>query len=250
MSYILDALKKSDQERKQGDVPNLQTIHIPINTEPKAPLGLYGFIIILLLVLAFVIGLVIANKAPQGIVQVAESVSQSVSEPDNQPEKQPEKQPIIHSATQPVKKTAVAEQVSGPNEKVKVSVSPEKTAIDVNQQKKNQPVQKNYPVQIAKQENEVGDIDTAKGPSNLHDIPYLHELPDYQQQSVPQMTFAGHVYSSDPVNRSVIINDAFMSEGDTVLQGIDVIEITPSGVVFSLHDSYFRMDILQDWSFE
>jgi len=249
MSYILDALKKSDQERKQGDVPNLQTIHIPINTEPKAPLGLYGFIIILLLVLAFVIGLVIANKAPQGIVQVPESVSQPVSEPDNQPEKQP----IIHSATQPVKNTVVAEQVNGPNEKAKVIVSPEKTAVDVNQQKKIQPAQKdhkNYPAQIAKQENAVDDIGTPKGPSNLNDIPYLHELPDYQQQSVPQMTFAGHVYSSDPANRSVIINDAFMSEGDSVLQGIDVIEITPSGVVFSLHDSYFRMDILQDWSFE
>ena len=27
MSYILDALKKSEQERGQGNIPNVQTVH-------------------------------------------------------------------------------------------------------------------------------------------------------------------------------------------------------------------------------
>jgi len=250
MSYILDALKKSDQERKQGDVPNLQTIHIPVNTEPKAPLGLYGFIVVLLLALAFVIGLVIANKSPSGIVVVPESPDQ----PEIQSVKQPTQHALTHSTPESVKKTEIVKPVINQNVKMikpeKVKVAPEKSSDDLDQQKRMQSAQKNQTAQIARQKNEADSIDVQEGLSNLKDIPYLHELPDYQQQSVPQMSFAGHVYSSNAANRSVIINDVFMSEGDVVLPGVDVIEITPGGVVFSLHDSYFRVDILQDWSFE
>jgi len=262
MSYILDALKKSDQERKQGDVPNLQTIHIPVNTEPKAPLGLYGFIVFLLLALAFVIGLVIANKAPPGIVAVPDSSDESLNRSETQPVKQPTKQILNHSVpasvpepvSGPVKKAAIAKPLINQNAKIneshKVKVKPDKTADDFNQQKRPQADQTNQSEQMVRQENEGDSNEIKKGLSNLKDIPYLHELPDYLQQSVPQMSFAGHVYSSDGQNRSVIINDVFMSEGDSVLPGIDVIEITPAGVVFSLHDDYFRVDILQDWSFE
>jgi general secretion pathway protein B len=35
MSYILDALKKSDQERQRGTVPNLQTVQVPLPGEPE-----------------------------------------------------------------------------------------------------------------------------------------------------------------------------------------------------------------------
>ncbi len=35
MSYILDALKKSDQERRRGTPPNLQTLHAPDSSPSK-----------------------------------------------------------------------------------------------------------------------------------------------------------------------------------------------------------------------
>ena len=57
MSYILDALKKSDHERKQGTVPGLQTVHIPVSIESSASRWPYFFIVFLLLSLAFVLGM-------------------------------------------------------------------------------------------------------------------------------------------------------------------------------------------------
>jgi len=108
---------------------------------------------------------------------------------------------------------------------------------------------KNVPAEPKKPAVKVASVKPRTQHININEIPYLNELPDYQQSSVPEMEFAGHVYSTMPSNRSVIINNYAMSEGDTVVQGIKVIEITPSGVVFSLHDELFRMDILQDWSF-
>ncbi|VAW56310.1 hypothetical protein MNBD_GAMMA07-2241 [hydrothermal vent metagenome] len=224
MSYILDALKKSEQERKQGGVPNLQTVHIPVGVESQTPWVLYAFITVLLLVLAFVIGLVISNKTPSG-----------VSEEDTEATKQSLERSSVAVAQQPdVKVVTPREDVYQNLNTVNVGVQAEPKPLDT-------PVKR-----ILKKDNTIA---SKRKRPDLSDIPYLHEMQDYLQQSVPEMTFAGHVYSSTPSSRSVIINNVAMSEGDTVIQGINVVEITTSGVIFSLNDEFFRMDILQDWSF-
>jgi len=259
MSYILDALKKSDTERKQGDVPNLQTIHIPIAIEPQAPLALYGLISVLLLVLAFIVGWIVADKEqPTGIVQVVEpelpQVVQTqgslndVAQADKALSTQTSK-PVIQKNKH---NAAVAEGTARVVQRKKTEIDIEPAKIDSTkiEPARVEPARDESASAESAKNNNSPTIQHATRRPDLSDIPYLQEMPDYQQQSVPQMTFAGHVYSSAPSNRSVIINDVFMSEGDTVLQGIDVVEITPSGVVFSLHEDFFRMDILQDWSFE
>lgn len=231
MSYILDALKKSDSERKRGNVPNLQTVHIPINAKQQTPWALYGFISVLLLVLAFVIGLVISDNEPVTIIQVAEINEQNEN---------------ITSVLKPNSKAVVEVNKSADTQVLKriAQKMTEQSAVKVKVTHKRDKEPNIAPQQTNKAES----ISAARLP-DISSIPYLHELPDYQQQSVPEMQFAGHVYSTRPQSRTIIINNSAMSEGDTVVQGINVVEITSSGVVFSLHDDYFRMDILQDWSF-
>ncbi len=234
MSYILDALKKSDNERKQGDVPNLPTVHIPISVEPQTQWVLYGFITVLLLVLAFVIGMMISNGSSDSAIQQTEQSRDRVSEVDESYASEVKKKIPPRQEIQKVTAQLTDEGLSNS------SSSQQPRKLDA------VPVAEVEPVTQAARP----DIEPKNSVPDLSKIPYLEELPDYQQQSIPQMVFAGHVYSTNPDNRSVIINDYFMSEGDTVVQGIDVVEITTSGVVFSFHDTYFRMDILLDWSFE
>jgi len=236
MSYILDALKKSDNERKQGDVPNLQTVHIPISVEPQTQWVLYGFITVLLLVLAFVIGMMISNGSSDSAIQQTEQSRDRVSEVDDSDASEVKKKMPPRQEIQKVTAQLTDEGLSNSSngqQLRKLDAVPVAEVERVTQPQATRPA--------IKPKNNIPD---------LSKIPYLEELPDYQQQSIPQMIFAGHVYSTNPDNRSVIINDYFMSEGDTVVQGIDVVEITTSGVVFSFHDTYFRMDILLDWSFE
>jgi len=229
MSYILDALKKSDQERKRGDVPNLQTVHIPMNAETQTPVLLYGFILFLIIALAFVIGLFVSNQQSDAIqiknnhLQEKQVVSEAIVLPSIQ---KVEKSPEL------VVKDKVAKPINmAPLQQLSEEVIQKDTRIRLK------------PAQVDKNKSGINTLD-------LDNIPYLHELPDYRQQSVPEMSFAGHVYSAVPSSRSVIINDVAMSEGEVIVQGLNVVEITPGGVVFSLHNELFRMDILQDWSFE
>lgn len=54
MSYILDALKKSDQQRQQGTGPNLQTVHRPLIGNNESPL--LKLIVSLLVILLLLLG--------------------------------------------------------------------------------------------------------------------------------------------------------------------------------------------------
>jgi len=228
MSYILDALKKSDQERKQGDIPNLQTVHVSIAQEQNKPWLLYGMLLVLLLALAFVIGFLMSEKNEKN--QKAGAEIEKIIEPvyGNVP-------PATLSEQSEVKnKIHEAEPVSNA-----VVVSKSETIKAVSE-----------PVQEKSSLVEQSKTEAVMVPENLSDIPFLHELPAYQQQLIPEMSFAGHVYSSAASSRSVIINGNAMSEGDTLLSGMTVEQITSNGVVVRFNDVVFRVDVLQDWSFE
>lgn len=223
MSYILDALRKSEQERKRGDVPGLQTTHIPLNVESSAPRGLYGLILLLLLLLAFVVGLLVADRHPfSGEQKAAATVERPA------PGQQAGNETGVKQVEQPVAAEVTTEEVIR---------DPQAEALT---EEYNVPVEAERP-QVASE----GLVDVP-----LNEIPYLHELPESRQQSIPELSFAGHVYSSSPDNRFVIINGANMSEGERVMVGLILEQITPSGVVFSFQGELFRVDILQDWSFE
>jgi len=210
MSYILEALKKSEQQRKQGDVPTLQTIHLPRPEQPSTASWPYLVIVLLLVSLAFVLGWL----QPWQDRQVAETTPAQA---------QPMAEPAAPAA--PVA-PARPEPVVAP------------------------PVVAAAPV-VEQQPASQASADSSVRPSlEIGAVPYLTDLPELVQQAIPQMNFAGHVYSSNAQQRSVIINGRSMSEGDRVIDGLAVEQITHDGVVFNYRGQLFRMDILQNWSFD
>jgi general secretion pathway protein B len=238
MSYILDALKKSDLQRKQGDVPTLQTVHLPVRPQDKAPRVLYGVIALLLLLLMFVLGYLFSQQFLQSrdesMAVVSPTIDNAAESAKQNTSVQPDKAGSQHTdSVQTGSETSRAADIQRQSSASDASLSA-KTAVPENNTEKPAALPEN---------NQTAEPD-------LMNIPYLHELPDYQQQSIPAMEFAGHVYSSDASSRSVIINGRFMEQGDTLLPGLRIETITINGVVFAYQDSLFRIDILQDWSFE
>lgn len=241
MSYILDALKKSDQQRKQGDVPTLQTVHLPVRPQDKTPRVLYGVIALLLLLLMFVLGYLLSQQLLQShdeSTTVVLPTTDNAAEPVEpgasvQLDKQPANKTGAVTLENEVSRSPVAQHQSSVSE---ASLSGEATVQKTSREK-------TAAVSASLSTGQAAEAD-------LMNIPYLHELPDYQQQSIPAMEFAGHVYSSDASSRSVIINGQFMEQGDNLLPGLRIETITVNGVVFAYQDSLFRVDILQDWSFE
>ncbi|HEY9050419.1 MAG TPA: general secretion pathway protein GspB [Gammaproteobacteria bacterium] len=211
MSYILEALKKSEQERKRGDVPDLQTVHLPVFAQSQSNKWPYVVIVFLLLVLAFVLGMVMKRDNDKII---SETPQINVQVPEN---------------TTPVEQIVEPAVVVPPVMQIEQVVETESVSVA-------EPVVNRTIEQTPSLE--------------MNSAPLLTELPSLIQQGIPKMTFAGHVYSSNPSQRSVIINGNAMGEGDVIMNNLRVEQITRSGVVFNFEGRLFRIDILQDWSFE
>lgn len=224
MSYILDALKKSEQERKQGEVPDLTSVHMPQETESRSYTWLYMLVIFLLVtILAYVLGQL--NSQPAVTVSTGSPAAAVPTQPQHEQSRtQAVAKPLVDAAD---RDHQAADTKRKPVADTRVSEEPKLMQQPVNRSN----------AQVDEQ-------------TRLAAIPHLSEMPPLVQQSIPQLKFAGHVYSTDAKQRSVIINGHFMSEGDTLIPGLTLKEITSKGVVFDYNGQLFRMDILQDWSFD
>jgi general secretion pathway protein B len=72
-------------------------------------------------------------------------------------------------------------------------------------------------------------------------IPDIKELPPSVRETLPDIKISGHVYFETPEDRLVIINGRSAREGETVVSGLHVEEITSSGVIFNFEDRRFSM---------
>lgn len=79
-------------------------------------------------------------------------------------------------------------------------------------------------------------------------LPQLDELPAQLRQQIPDMTFSSHMFSSMARFRSVVINGNRVKEGQVVANNIQVKEITETGVILSVGDTLFQVDVLGKWS--
>lgn len=80
-------------------------------------------------------------------------------------------------------------------------------------------------------------------------VPHLVDLPESVKRSIPNLKYSGHVYSSLPSHRKVIINGSDIREGDLIADNLLLDEITADGVILQYNEHRFRIDLLKDWSF-
>ena len=79
---------------------------------------------------------------------------------------------------------------------------------------------------------------TAPAASNL---PLLSELPADLRSQLPKMAITGAVYSKDPAQRLLLINNQVFTQGGNVAPGLDLQEIQPHNAIFNFQGTRFRM---------
>ncbi|MCG2580233.1 MAG: general secretion pathway protein GspB [Marinobacter sp.] len=238
MSYILDALRKSEAERRQGKVPDLgqqvQLIHKPRKKSVSAAVWVAIALIInaAVLVVIFWPGnmTIVGNEtevpvADRNVLAIEPETSaesmQSGSEaqtPDHAPDTETAETLPVPAVDEPV--AAIAESGEAEPRLRPTVIVPNRTVVD------------SVPVQP--------DQETAGR------VPHLVELPLPFQKSIPDLIFNSHIYSSEPTARRVMINNQYMRAGDS-FSGIRVERITEEGVVLSKSGRQFRVGVVRDW---
>jgi len=215
MSYILEALKKSEQERGQGGSPGIQTIHSSSlsyrsNRKPLWPWLLFA---ILCVNLAMLVYFMLARSG--GDVDLQPPVAAAPPPPRITPAA-PRPQPALAQ-------TPRAEPVVTPARAAPVAAPPTAYAA---------------PVQTTTIE---------PPPPAAAPVVEVDELPPEISSHVPRMAFSAHVYSSNPKQRSVVINDMFLEEGELLSNDLKLSEITPDGVIFEFRGYRFHRSVLAGW---
>ena len=213
MSYILDALNKSEQERKRARAPGIDVVH-PGVTAPRS-------------VRWWIPGLVLLALANGGFLYYwygskPTAASRSIAAP-----------PGAASASVNVPAASATPKVV-----TEQTITPPSHAAQSGQLitpadfgRENQSDQTATP------------SDTVSNPLNITDLPA-----DVQQQ-IPAMTFSSHIYSDDAKFRMVNINGKLLHEGDMVANGLRLVRITEEGVVLTFEGYTFEVSVLHDWSF-
>jgi general secretion pathway protein B len=214
VSFILEALKKSEQERRRERVPDLRTIHQPVAQVPRQRnWQRWGVLLLVASNLTLVAGGLWwwqqARPAPETGALASAGATGT-----------------------PAAVTAVTSGTAAPEAAVRgaapAATAPAHTA------------HRDLPYEEAP-----GSPVTAIGPV-LPVRPYA-ELPAAVRNQLPPMTFSFHVYSANPDRRSIIINDRRLREGDPIGNGVELLEITAEGVIVGLAQHRIYMPVLEHW---
>jgi len=228
MSYILEALKKSDQQRQRGATPTLPTTQVAI-AAPKQPVFLYyGLLAAVLLAAGIVIGWLRpwqAEPPAPATEPIAAKSPISISAPAPLPEP-------------PETARQTAQELPTTNSTPAVQPAPMVAAMKAD-----------MPAPTRTETHSAPPTATAPIPERPADaaleqkvIP-MAELPLQIQQEIPAMTIPLHAYSSKPKDRLVSINDRMLKEGESLTPGLRLEQITPDGLIFSYKGNRFRRGV-------
>lgn len=229
MSYILEALKKSDQQRQRGAAPTLQAAQVTV-AAPKRPLFIYYGLLAAVLLGA---GIMIGWLRPW--------------QPEQPP---PETEPIAAPApltAPPEMLSKTAQEFPAPN----LTRAGQPVPV-VGAMKPNNPVlfSSGTPSAAAPiPDKTMPDKFISGKPASLVGVAQeqkaipMDDLPLQIRQEIPAMTVQLHAYSSNPSERLVYINSIRLLEGGSLMLGLRLEQITPDGMIFSYKGYRFKRSI-------
>ena len=207
MSYILEALKKSDKDRKREEIPDLRSDH-SLSSPRRKKRQILVFrrsvvLIVLSLGLAALGWLQFSGSQQEELAEKPDRVTPPVALPA--PALVPEKAVVIT----PELKVQIDKEVAEVMSRIVSAPEPEQ----------------------------------AQGAVEVAVLPLIEDLPSELKAAIPDLSFAGHVYAAESRQRMVMINMRVVREGDMVSSDLVLVEIVEDGVVLRYNDVVFRVNL-------
>ena len=251
MSYILDALKKSEQQRLQGESPLLVSTQLSSNVEKQPTYLLYGLVAAILICAGILIGWWSPWRQDK-TERVKDSIALAQDEA-KLPQITTMLQQPPHELEQTVQQSTpstklVSEAVDNerdlPKPKLKLSLKsaePPPKPITSNAKVPEQIVDEAATPTMEKTISpSIETNDAIDETAQEQKVIAMSELPFAIQQEIPKMSISGHAYSTVPKERIVGINDRLLQEGEYLAPGLRLEQITADGLVFSYKKYLFR----------
>src|SRR5450830_898523 len=206
MSYILEALKKSQAERQLGELPSIHAPQLPLHHAH---------------------GVADNKHLPVWLALGAASLAVLAAllwwRPWQQPAPAAVSVPVPAPASVPVPVIVAPAPVSVP-----VMPAPVKAA----------PVPESKP-----QPQPVAKVETAASASAPAEevIPGLRDLPEPIRQQIPSIVLGGYIYSKNPEDRLLLIDKVLRHEGEELAPGLVLEKLQPKAAIFNFKGYRYKM---------
>jgi len=268
MSSIIDALKKSDQNRNGDSEATVNQINFSENPAPKSRRGfwlLVGFLLLVALgAYAWKQGwhhslMEQVNTWTQSTeaTNTAETTVQQAKTTETEPtvvaqsdEKQADNNKLIPPKQSEIKTASIEQEKARQQNKATVQnptveAAPQQKAKPT-VTKKDQTVAEAKPVTqpttkpVKKQRKDKGDGNKkALQPRLQQDYLLLHQIDYAIRKNIPPIKVSIHIYDPDPDNRMVLINGDRYNVGDSIESTLTIEEIVKEGIVVSYENIKF-----------
>ncbi|HEX4974636.1 MAG TPA: general secretion pathway protein GspB [Pseudomonadales bacterium] len=234
MSVILEALRKSEQQKKQDELPKEHLLSVQTNKARSSnrPLIVAYTLVVLLS------GLLLTNW---------------LSQRDFIPVKNLSDLPFFRIFTSPLPAptVAVADKATP-----KTSEGPIKNTENSSRIQKDQPVNTlpsvpvitPPPIKSPPETAPPKQLPTASVASKKPAKPVaISELPPSVQRQIPTLNYASHWFDKTAHKSTVLINNLSLKEGASMGNGIIIKSITATGTVFDFNGWLFYLPMLENW---
>jgi general secretion pathway protein B len=236
MSYILDALRKSDQQRRLGGVPGLPAASVVAAVPERSPLLLQGLLGLTLIIATVTTIAWLRPWSPVTAPVPAMVAISAVKAPPLSPLAQsPQNQIAPAVLPQAAAVPASAPIPVAPLAPRKPSASPVPDTY--------RPVPAPVATRPARAAMAKADEPAGNPPSDEAPRPNFvasSVLPASIRKQLPPLTVAVHAYSDIPQERLVSINGRLLREGDTLAPDLRLEQITPEGMIFTFRGYRFQ----------
>lgn len=205
MSYILDALKKAEAQRGNGQVPGLHDQHMPADF--GAPPEATGNPLLIWIIMAM--GALLVGVLLWATWQTDEPARTEAQAPAVLPPMAP-----VTSTPTPVSAAPSPEPLGRLNPPLQTAPAPTTAANS------------------ERQDRQATSRMADSNPDAAEPAEPVGKLPESMRGQVPKMNFGGAMHSDNPANRMLIINGQLFHEGDTVSPDLVLQEIQLKSATF------------------
>lgn len=243
MSYILEALKKAQAERQLGNAPS---IHAPQPVQVNAAAGgasanrrplLIGLGAGALVVLAGAALMWHRAPAPEG-QKLAQAMAPATPSPPHAPAAAGAASATLAVHAPDISPPPVAPHVAAPHA-VPVAPAPlpsTRAGADTRVARGA-----GAPVPAAVQP-QMAPPPAQRQPAAPEDsLPYAQQLPEQIRSQIPHVAFGGYMYSANPADRLLLVDNALRHEGEEVAPGLVLEKLMPKAAVMNFRGIRYRV---------
>jgi len=240
VSYILDALKKLEKERRRGRIPGLSEQDSVVYHSQRRSVLPYVMIAVFSLSAVLLIWWFLPKQPKEAVMPAALSSLPLAAPSMNQDVKRPEMKasdaPLLSNAAEP--SSVSRPPVSPPARKMLQEEAQKTTSLTNSEPKAENEKQKNNEASRQEKKPEV-----AAEPLPDKKLYKLSELPPSVRDSLPGFSITAFLYSDSPSGRMARINERIMREGQELEPGIRIEEIVSDGVILSYKKFRFFVSV-------